>query len=631
MREGKGNFSFPRVHVLFLATTGSAQPHYSKVEMSSFDDLDAWGLGKGSGNFKQIEGSKTLADGVRAAIAASGLDASTANKTIGNLLYSAATSLTDARANRRDFVARYIGDGRIKSNTQLTGAVDYLKKRTPDADLDVAEFERSCGVGVAYTEGQVKEHVAGILASVAEELSSARYLYPLFTLLAKAKEGEWRWADGKTVKDAVDAGVLVALGPKTAEDEAKEAAARAGPSAKKAATAAAAPKAAKEAAGPKKEVIVPAGASGGGEAGASASAGAVAGQVESVFAARELEAAVNSAALIAAHVAVTGGVIRTRFPPEPNGYLHIGHAKSMNLNFEGAFKALGLPPGGGTTIFRYDDTNPDAETKEYIDNMAENVAWMGWKPCKTTHSSDYFGELYELAKRLIIKGSAYVCHQTKDEMEASREISKARDGRNPNSPWRDRPVAENMAEFEAMRAGKYAEGKAVLRMKIDMHAANPTLWDPVAYRIKYTPHPHAGDAWCIYPSYDYSHALIDSLEHIDYSLCTLEFEVRRDLYYWVLEQLDMWRPHVWEFARMNITHVQLSKRKILKLVNDKAVRGWDDPRLPTIIGLRRRGYTAGSINAFCRDIGVTRNYNIALYSKLEFHVREWRQRRPRAV
>ncbi len=266
--------------------------------------------------------------------------------------------------------------------------------------------------------------------------------------------------------------------------------------------------------------------------------------------------------------------MRTRFPPEPNGFLHIGHAKSMNLNFEGAFRMLGLAPGVGETIFRYDDTNPDAESIEYIRSQAENVAWMGWKPVKVTHSADYFPQLFAFALQLIQSGDAFVCHQTKDDIEASREAARLT-GRATDSPWRNRPVEESLREFEAMRAGKYEEGKATLRMRIDMGSPNATLWDPVAYRIKYTPHPHSGSEWCIYPSYDYSHAIIDSIEHIDYSLCTLEFEVRRDLYYWVLERLDIWRPHVYEFARLNITHVQLSKRKILKLVQTGLVRGWD--------------------------------------------------------
>jgi glutaminyl-tRNA synthetase len=202
----------------------------------------------------------------------------------------------------------------------------------------------------------------------------------------------------------------------------------------------------------------------------------------------------------------------------------------------------------------------------YIASITENVAWLGWRPVATTHSSDYFDELYACANRLIAAGKAYVCFQRKEEVEASRQIARARDGRDPCSPWRDRPPAASLADFAAMRAGRFDEGSATLRLKIDMAHANPTMWDPVAYRIKYTPHPMTGSAWCIYPSYDFSHCIIDSLEHIDFSLCTLEFEVRRDLYYWVLEQLGLYRPYVWEFSRLNITYFMLSKRRILQLV-----------------------------------------------------------------
>ena len=247
----------------------------------------------------------------------------------------------------------------------------------------------------------------------------------------------------------------------------------------------------------------------------------------------------------------------------------------------------------------YDDTNPYAETQEFIDSQAENVNWMGWKPWKVTFSSDYFQQLYDLAIELIKRGKAYVCHQTKAEIEASRAISRARKGGDPNSPWRNRTVEENLREFNKMRMGMYGEGEATLRMKIDNLHNNPCMWDPIAYRVMFVPHLRTGDKWCIYPSYDYTHCIVDSIEHIDYSLCTLEFEVRRDSYYWLLEALDLWRPHVWEFSRLNITYTLMSKRRLLKLVKTGKVHGWDDPRICTINGLRRRGYRPAAINAFC--------------------------------
>ena len=329
----------------------------------------------------------------------------------------------------------------------------------------------------------------------------------------------------------------------------------------------------------------------------------------------------NSEALLAAHKAVMGGNVRTRFPPEPNGYLHIGHAKSMNMNFSLAFEKLGVPKGQRQTMFRYDDTNPEAESKEYIDALRRDVEWLGWAPHETTFSSNYFHKLHEFAVQLIKDGKAYVCHQTKAEVEASRNICRARLGDpnapgDPNSPWRNRSVDENLKEFEKMRKGMYDANAATLRMKIDMTHTNPNMWDFVAYRIRYMAHPHAGDEWCIYPTYDYTHCIVDALEDIDYSICTLEFENRRESYFWLLEALGIYRPKVYEMSRLNMTYTVLSKRKLLKLVNTNFLRGWDDPRMPTIRGLRRRGYTPAIINAFCTDIGVTRNENLIDYDRL---------------
>jgi glutaminyl-tRNA synthetase len=333
--------------------------------------------------------------------------------------------------------------------------------------------------------------------------------------------------------------------------------------------------------------------------------------------ARALKVAENTPEMAAEHLRVTGGHVRTRFPPEPNGYLHIGHAKSMNMNFFEAFEKLGVPADKRETYFRYDDTNPEAESQEYIQAIHDNVKWLGYTPTKITYSSEYFTELYELALKLIRKGRGYVCHQTKAEIEASRvvlrefhgtpgEKSEADVPAAAMSPFRSRSVEENLAEFEKMRVGLYSEGEACLRMKMDLASPNPNMWDHVAYRIKYVPHPHIGDKWCIYPTYDYTHCIVDALEHIDYSICTLEFETRRESYYWLLDVLDLYKPKVYEFARLSMTYTQLSKRKLLKLVTSGMVRGWDDPRLGTLNGLKRRGLTPEIINRFCREIGVTR-------------------------
>eukprot|EP00604_Paraphysomonas_vestita_P003143 CAMPEP_0174820862 /NCGR_PEP_ID=MMETSP1107-20130205/4962_1 /TAXON_ID=36770 /ORGANISM="Paraphysomonas vestita, Strain GFlagA" /LENGTH=619 /DNA_ID=CAMNT_0016037017 /DNA_START=191 /DNA_END=2050 /DNA_ORIENTATION=+ len=293
----------------------------------------------------------------------------------------------------------------------------------------------------------------------------------------------------------------------------------------------------------------------------------------------------------------------------------------MNMNFFLAFEKLGVPNDKRQTIFRYDDTNPEAESMEYIESLREDVEWLGWKPIKTTFSSDYFDELHAFAVELIKRDKAYVCHQTQAEMEASREITRSiiadpNFKGDPCSPWRNRPIEESLREFENMRKGKYPAGGAVLRMKMDMYSTNPNMWDQVAYRVKYVPHPHAGDKWCIYPTYDYTHCIIDSLEHVDYSICTLEFESRRESYFWLLEALDLYRPKVYEMSRLNIAYTVLSKRKLLKLVTSGIMSGWDDPRMPTIKGLRRRGYTPEILNTFCTEIGVTRNENIVEYDRL---------------
>ena len=327
---------------------------------------------------------------------------------------------------------------------------------------------------------------------------------------------------------------------------------------------------------------------------------------------------VNPTRLIEQHKQIVGNNMRTRFPPEPNGYAHTGHAKSMFMNFREAFERThpDLPQESRHVTFRYDDTNPEVESLEFIDKLAEAVAWLGWKPARTTFTSDYFPEMYKFALRLIDSGDAYVCHQSGEEIERSRGLAQKRHEpgfdknattESPESPWRNTSPAENRKKFFDMKRGLYAEGEASLRLKMDMTHPNPNMWDPVAYRVSYHPHPHAGDGWCIYPTYDYSHCIVDSIEHIDYSICTLEFETRRESYYWLLWKLDLYRPKVFEFARLELTRTVMSKRKLKKLVETKEVRGWDDPRMPTLMGMRRRGFSKDSINKFMQEIGVTRS------------------------
>ncbi len=304
----------------------------------------------------------------------------------------------------------------------------------------------------------------------------------------------------------------------------------------------------------------------------------------------------------------------TRFPPEPNGYLHIGHAKSICLNFELAdeFK--------GRTNLRFDDTNPLKEDTEYVDSIKEDVRWLGFDWDDLRFASDYFEELYERAVLLINKGLAYVCDLT---AEQTREYRGTLTEPGKESPYRSRSVEENLDLFARMRAGEFPDGERVLRAKIDMASPNITLRDPVLYRISHTHHHRTGDAWCIYPMYDYAHPLSDAIEGITHSICTLEFEDHRPLYDWLIEAAEMAAtPRQYEFARLNVTNTIMSKRYLKQLVDEKVVSGWDDPRMPTISGLRRKGYTPEALRAFCREIGVSKSNSLVDERNLEFFIRE---------
>ena len=305
--------------------------------------------------------------------------------------------------------------------------------------------------------------------------------------------------------------------------------------------------------------------------------------------------------------------ITTRFPPEPNGYLHIGHAKSICLNFGLAKKY------GGKTNLRFDDTNPVTEETEYVESIKDDVRWLGFEWANELYASNYFEQLYGFAVKLIEKGLAYVDDSTSDEIAQQKGTPTTPGERNR---YADRTVAENLALFTDMRAGKYADGSKVLRAKIDMASPNMLMRDPIIYRIKHAHHHRTGDTWCIYPMYDFAHGQSDSIEQITHSICTLEFVPHRDLYDWCIENLEIFPSHQYEFARLNMTYTIMSKRKLLQLVNEKHVTGWDDPRMSTISGMRRRGYTAEAIREFCDRIGVAKRENLIDVGLLEFCVRE---------
>ncbi len=305
--------------------------------------------------------------------------------------------------------------------------------------------------------------------------------------------------------------------------------------------------------------------------------------------------------------------VQTRFPPEPNGYLHIGHAKSICLNFGLAKKYNGL------CNLRFDDTNPVKEDTEYVDSIKEDIKWLGFQWAGEYYASDYFQQLYDWAVELIKKGKAYVDDQTQEEIRLGRGTVTVP---GKESPWRNRSVEENLRLFEEMKEGKYADGEKVLRAKIDMAHPNMLFRDPIMYRILHSEHHRTGNKWCIYPMYDYAHGESDSIERITHSICTLEFDVHRPLYDWFIEQLGIYPSHQYEFARLNLTYTVMSKRKLLQLVKENYVSGWDDPRMPTICGLRRRGYTPASIRAFAEKVGVAKRDNVIDLGLLEFCIRE---------
>ena len=305
--------------------------------------------------------------------------------------------------------------------------------------------------------------------------------------------------------------------------------------------------------------------------------------------------------------------ILTRFPPEPNGYLHLGHAKSLCINFGLAQKY------GGKTNLRYDDTNPVKEDVEYVDSIKEDIKWLGFQWEKECYASDYFDQLYEWAEDLIKRGLAYVDDQTQEEISKGRGTV---DKPGIESPYRNRSVEENLKLFREMRDGVYADGEKVLRAKIDMAHPNMMFRDPLLYRIKHASHHRTGDKWCIYPMYDYTHGQCDSIENITHSICTLEFDVHRPLYDWFIKTLGIYPSHQYEFARLNLTYTLMSKRKLLELVQKGLVSGWDDPRMPTLCGVRRRGYTPQALKMFCEKIGVSKRDQLMDIQLLEWCVRQ---------
>ncbi|EHA8590277.1 glutamine--tRNA ligase [Cocos nucifera] len=519
------------------------------------------------------------------------------SKTVGNLLYMVATKYPAHALIHRPVLLEYIISSKIKNPAQLDAALTFLSNAGPEP-FQLKDFEESCGVGVEVSIEEIRSAVTAVLEENMDAILELRYHINVGNLCGQVRKLH-PWADAKLVKEMIDEKLHGILGERTAADDKK-------PLKKKKekpvkvedqtnAVVTSIP--------PSEEEVNPFNIFPQPEENSKV-------HTEIFFSNGAIWRAHNTKELLEKHLKATGGKVLTRFPPEPNGYLHIGHAKAMFIDF-GLAKER-----NGSCYLRFDDTNPEAEKIEYIDHIQEIVKWMSWQPFKVTYTSDYFQDLYDLAVELIHRGLAYVDHQSPEEIKEYRE-------KKMNSPWRDRPITESLKLFDDMKRGLIEEGKAILRMKQDMQSENKNMYDLIAYRIKFTPHPHAGDKWCIYPSYDYAHCIVDSLENITHSLCTLEFEIRRPSYYWLLVALGLYQPYVWEYSRLNISNTVMSKRKLNRLVTEKWVDGWDDPRLMTLAGLRRRGVSATSINAFIRGIGITRSDNSMIrVDRLEYHIRE---------
>ena len=498
------------------------------------------------------------------------------DRTIGNLLYALSTKLPEQVYSKTNLVTELIVSLKVKSNKQLDAAINYLKVNSHLEAINQGELETASGVGVVVTPEEIKELVAKLFAENAAKITELKHSFN-FSSLILAAQTAFPWAEDRVIVSTINEKKLEMIGEEPKGDGKRKKTGKGG-------------KKAEEEDKKEEETKV---------------------NKISQLVARDMHSMLNSEEILKKVHGITGGRVLTRFPPEPNGYLHIGHAKAMKFNFDIA------KDNGGDCYLRFDDTNPCKENQEFIDHIKKNVEWLGYKPWKVTHASEYFQELYDLGCELIRRGKAYVCHQSKEQMNEGRRTLL-------DSPYRNRPVDENLKLFQKMKQGRFEENECCLRMKIDMQHVNPCMRDPVAFRIRYHPHPHSGDKWCVYPTYDYTHCINDSLEYITHSLCTLEFEVRRDSYYWLLEALDLYRPYVWEYSRLNITYNVLSKRKLQILVEDGHVRGWDDPRLLTLEGLKRRGYTPSILDSFCAEIGVARkgNENFTSMKLLEYHARQ---------
>ncbi|SNX84791.1 probable glutamine-tRNA ligase [Melanopsichium pennsylvanicum] len=503
------------------------------------------------------------------------------------LVISASTGKDASNKNSRDYVVSRIVDGSLTSSDQVNAAYKFLTNvhGTPDKHA----FDHECGVGVVVTPDQCRKAVDDYIASHRSELDPVQGWPKLGSILAGVKAAtDMRWANAVDVKSAVDASLLATYGPKTPPPPKEK---------KKPATSAASD--AKKDAAPAGPVDPDA-------------------MFKEGFLANLHKPGENpqiKPELKEQHLAATKGLIMTRFPPEPNGFLHIGHSKAIAVNFGFARYH------GGLCYLRYDDTNPEAEEEKYFTSILDTVRWLGFEPFKVTYSSDYFQKLYELAVELIKRGKAYVDHSTPEEIKEQRGGPER--GQRKPSRFRDRPIEESLQDFQDMKNGKYSPGKVTLRMKQDIENGNPQMWDLIAYRVLEASHHRTGKDWCIYPTYDFTHCLVDSFENISHSLCTTEFILSRESYEWLCDALEVYKPRQSEYGRLALQGTVMSKRKILKLVREGHIEDWDDPRMFTLIALRRRGVPPGAILSFVSALGVTTSKTTIQISRFDQAVRQY--------
>lgn len=557
--------------------------------MSSVDELTSlFGkIGFEEPKVKEIVKNKKVAGSLESLIKESPSDYQW-DKSTRALLHNLASLIKGNDLPNQKLIVNGIVSGDLKTPLQVDAAYKYVKSAQEKATEDT--LKKEAGVGITVTDAEVRAGVQKYIADNNEAIVTERYkLVPGIMANVKALP-ELKWAEPRLFKPIIDEEILKVLGPKDERDIVKKEKKKKGKETKGAATT--------DTNAPKRTMFTE-------------------GFLGDLHKVGENPQAYPE--LMAAHLKATGGKVHTRFPPEPNGYLHIGHSKAIMVNFGYA------KHNDGVCYLRFDDTNPEAEAPEYFESIKNMVAWLGFKPWKITYSSDYFDKLYELAEVLISNSKAYVCHCSGEEIKRGRGIKEdgTPGGERRACVHRSRSVEENLTEFRKMRDGHYKPGEAILRMKQDLESPSPQMWDLIAYRVLNAPHPRTGDKWKIYPTYDFTHCLVDSFENITHSLCTTEFYLSRESYEWLCDQVHVFRPAQREYGRLNITGTVLSKRKIAKLVNEHYVRGWDDPRLFTLEAIRRRGVPPGAILSFINTLGVTTSTTNIQVVRFESAIRKY--------